>query len=292
MSSFYRGKIILTGEHSVVYGHPAVLANLNLGITCAVKEGVLNETQKQDRYLQYILQIFAKLAQLSKIQIAIKIESNLPQQSGLGSSAVFATAIFSELAKFYNYSLNNDRLYNLVLEAENFIHGHSSGADPSIVVYGGLIVFKQGKIKAISNKALINQSFFLVNSGEASETTGEMVKKVADQKSNQKILQKIGVLSQQMINDLRIGTFDPSLLNQNQFLLEQIGIVGFRAQKIISKLQKLEAFCKITGAGGIKTGSGYILAWHKNPQKFKKELEAMGLEFFQTQIGIDYEKNN
>jgi len=292
MSSFYRGKIILTGEHSVVYGYPAVLANLNLGITCTVKEGNLSQEQKEDQYLQYILQIFAKLVQLPKLQIAIKIESNLPQQSGLGSSAVFATAIFSELAKFYNYSLNNDRLYNLVLEAENFIHGHSSGADPSIVVYGGLIVFKQGKIKTISNKALIDQSFFLINSGEASETTGEMVKKVADQKSNQKILQKIGFLSQQMINDLKIGKFDPNLLNQNQFLLEQIGIVGLKAQKIISKLQKLEAFCKITGAGGIETGSGYILAWHKNPQKFKKALETMGLEFFQTQIGIDYEKNN
>lgn len=292
MSSFYRGKIILTGEHSVVYGHPAVLANLNLGITCAVKEGVLNETQKQDRYLQYILQIFAKLAQLSKIQIAIKIESNLPQQSGLGSSAVFAATIFSELAKFYNYSLNADRLYNLVLEAENFIHGRSSGADPSIVVYGGLIAFNQGKIEFLSKQGLIDKTFFLINSGSASETTGEMVKKVADQQSNQKILQKIGLLSRQMINNLKIGVFDPNLLNQNQFLLEQIGVVGEKAREIIVELQKQGTFCKITGAGGIKTGSGYILAWHENSQKLKKELETMNLEFFQTQIGINYEKNS
>lgn len=292
MSSFYSGKVILTGEHSVVYGHPAVLANLNLGITCNIKEGALNETQKQDRYLQYILKIFAKLAQLSKIQVAIQIESNLPQQSGLGSSAVFAATIFSELAKFYNYSLNADRLYNLVLEAENFIHGRSSGADPSIVVYGGLIAFNQGKIEFLSKQGLIDKTFFLINSGSASETTGEMVKKVADQQSNQKILQKIDLLSRQMINNLKIGVFDPNLLNQNQFLLEQIGVVGEKAREIIVELQKQGTFCKITGAGGIRTGSGYILAWHENPQKLKKELETMNLEFFQTQIGINYEKNS
>lgn len=292
MSSFYSGKIILTGEHSVVYGHTAILANLNLGITCTVKEGVLSEDQKQDEYLQHILKIFYKHAQLPKINVSIKIESNLPEKSGLGSSAAFAAAVFSELFKFHNYSLNADRLYNLVLEAENFIHGRSSGADPAIIVYGGLIAFSQGKVKSISNKALKNQSFFLINSGIASESTGEMVKKVADKNSNQKIVLKIAALSQKMLEDLNAGNFNPSLLNENQDLLQQIGVVGHKAQEVIKQLQNKGAFCKITGAGGIKSGSGCILAWHENNQEFEQNLEKMGLEFFKTQIGAAYEKNS
>jgi len=292
MSSFYSGKVILTGEHSVVYGHTAILASLNLGITCAIKEGILSEEQKQDQYLQHILEIFYKHAQLPKMSVAIEIESNLPQKSGLGSSAAFAAAVFSELFKFHNYSLNADRLYNLVLEAENFIHTKSSGADPAIVVYGGLIAFSQGKVEQISNKAFTNQSFFLINSGEASETTGEMVQKVANEPNNQKTLQKIGNLSQKMLNDLQSGVFNPKLMDENQNLLEQIGVVGQKAQGIIQELQNRGAFCKITGAGGVKTGSGYILAWHEDPQKFKINLQKMGLEFFQTQLGVIYEKNN
>jgi len=292
MSSFYRGKVILTGEHSVVYGHTAILASLNLGITCAIKEGILSEEQKQDQYLQHILEIFYKHAQLPKMSVAIEIKSNLPEKSGLGSSAAFAAAIFSELFKFHNYSLNSDRLYNLVLEAENFIHGRSSGADPAIIVYGGLIAFNQGKVKPISNKALTNQSFFLINSGEASETTGEMVQKVANELNNQKTLSKIGNLSQKMLNDLQVGVFNPKLMDENQDLLEQIGVVGQKAQGIIQELQTQGAFCKITGAGGFKSGSGYILAWHENPQEFKTNLQKMGLEFFQTQLGVIYEKNS
>lgn len=294
MSSFYSGKVILSGEHSVVHGHTAILANLNLGITCTVKEGVLSQEQRQDQYLQHILEIFSKYAQLplSTINVSIKIESNLPQKSGLGSSAAFAAAVFSELFKFYNYSLNADRLYNLVLEAENFIHGRSSGADPSIVVYGGLVAFSQGKVEFLSNKSLINQSFFLINSGEASESTGEMVQKVADKSNNQEILQEIGSLSQKMLDDLKTGDFNPSLLNKNQDLLEQIGVVGQKAREIIKQLRNYGAFCKITGAGGIQAGSGYILAWHQEPQKFKDILEGMGLDYFQTQIGVAYEKGH
>lgn len=294
MSSFYSGKVILTGEHSVVYGHTAILANLNLGITCTVKEGALSQDQNQDQdqYLQHILQIFYQHAQLPQMSLAIEIDSNLPVKSGLGSSAAFAAAVFSELFKFHNYSLNADRLYNLVLEAENFIHGRSSGADPSIVVYGGLIAFNQGKVEQISNKALINQSFFLINSGEANESTGEMVKKVATESNNQETLQKIGSLSQEMLHDLQIGVFKPELLDKNQNLLEQIGVVGQKAQDIIRQLRKKGAFCKITGAGGVKTGSGYILAWHEDPQKFRKNLEKMDLDFFQTQLGVIYEKES
>ncbi len=296
MSSFYSGKVILTGEHSVVYGHTAILANLNLGITCTVKEGALsqdqNQDQDQDQYLQRILQIFYQHAQLPQMPLAIEIDSNLPVKSGLGSSAAFAAAVFSELFKFHNYSLNSDRLYNLVLEAENFIHTKSSGADPAIVVYGGLIAFSQGKIKPISNKALINQSFFLISSGEASESTGEMVQKVAAESNYQETLQKIGSLSQEMLHDLQNGVFNPELLEENQNLLGQIGVVGQKAQEIIRQLREKGAFCKITGAGGVKTGSGYILAWHKDPQKMKANLAKLGLEYFQTQLGVIYEKES
>ena len=68
MSSFYRGKIILTGEHSVVHGYSAILASLDLGVSCTAKEGNLEEAQKLDPYLQHLLQIFSKMTKIKEIK--------------------------------------------------------------------------------------------------------------------------------------------------------------------------------------------------------------------------------
>jgi len=285
MARFYKGKIILTGEHSVVYGYHAILASLKLGVSCLIEEGCLSEQQKNDSYLQYILKVFSQFSQTQDFKISLKIDSNLPIKSGLGSSAAFAAAVFSELCKFYKYPLSVDQLYQLVFKAENFVHGLSSGADPSTVVYGGLIIFKNGRIKQLKTSVLRNKTFFLINSGVASESTGEMVTKVAKDQSNRKNLAKLGALSKTILNNLEKDCFNPQLLNENQLLLEQIGVVGQQARQLIKRLQQLSASCKVTGAGGIKTGSGYILAFHEEPEKFEKNLKNMNLDYFKTQLG-------
>ncbi len=286
MSSFAPGKVILTGEHSVVAGQTAILASLNLGVKATIRVGVLNHHQQQDLYLQHLIALFAKAIDQKVPSFGLKVESSLQEKSGLGSSAAFAAAVLKELAHFCNHPLNLDQLYKLVLEAENFIHGKSSGADPSIVVYEGLIAFRRGIFTRISTAALNKRVFFLIDSGAAKESTGEMVAKVASQVRNQKILHQIGDLSQKMLIDLENGHFDPGLLNENQLFLEELGVVGNVARQIIRKLQQLGAFCKITGAGGVATGSGYILAFHEDAPTFEKELQNWGWPFLRTKLGI------
>ena len=74
-------------------------------------------------------------------------------------------------------------------------------------------------------------------------------------------------------------------MNENQALLEEIGIIADSVKDTIRQLQKLGAFCKITGAGGLKSGSGFILAFHQNEANFEQNLKNMGLSFFKTQLG-------
>lgn len=284
-TSFFPGKVILTGEHSVVYGNLAILASLDLGKSCRVSVGELSLKQKNDAYLQHLLQIAARILGKKDLTLALEINSTLPTKSGLGSSAALAAAVLWAASNFFGRELTKAELYQLVLEAENFIHGRSSGADPSIVVYGGLLVFQSGKITQLKTDILSKHAFFLINSGAASESTGEMVNLVKRQVNFQQIVKQIAALSLNMFENLQKGRFKPELLSQNQILLEELGVVGTVAREIIAKLQTLGARAKITGAGGVKSGSGYILATHHDPAFFVRQLNSMKLDFFEVKLG-------
>lgn len=292
MSSFYPGKVILTGEHSVVFGQPAVLASLSRGVTATVQAGQLDQEQQDDRYLQHLIKIFQDSTKQKNLSFALQVNSDLPIQSGLGSSAAFAAAVLGALAEFYQYPLDQEQLYQLVWQAENFIHGRSSGADPSIVVRGGLQVFKNGQVKQITSPSLAKETFFLIDSGLAVESTGEMLAKVASSSNHLEVVAQIGMLSEKIISDLEQDSFYPEVFKQNQKLLEELGVVGERAKKIIKQLQEFGTAAKITGAGGLKQGSGYILAWHHDQEAFTQFLEQEKLSFFTTKFLIkSYAKN-
>lgn len=283
--AFFPGKLILTGEHSVVFGNLAILASLDLGVTCRVSEGDLSAEQKNDQYLAYVLKLCKNLLNQFDLKAAININSTLPVKSGLGSSAAFAAAVLSAVTEFYGLNLDQSTLYSQVVEAENFIHGRSSGADPAGAVYGGLIAFKNGEISKLDSKALSDQVFFLINSGVTAESTGEMINLVKNKAGIMETIEKISVLSQKFQSDLENGRFDHSLIDQNQDLLENLGIVGEKAKQMIETLKGLGAHCKVTGAGGLKGGSGYILAIHQDSRFFASKLKELNIEYFETKLG-------
>ena len=143
ITTFAPGKIIISGEHSVVHGQPALITTIDKGIEISLNDQKMAQEWQQDRYLQQILQIWQKDYPDFSINFNFAVVSNLPQKSGLGSSAAFASAVFQSLAKWQQVTLSLERLFELVKQAENFIHVTSSGVDPAAVVYGGFLKFQR-----------------------------------------------------------------------------------------------------------------------------------------------------
>lgn len=288
-TGFATGKLILSGEHSVVYGAPAIVTALDSGIRALVQTSsqlsTHNQkmTRTQGEYLDHILSLFSQEFGVDTKDLFVFTESQLFSRSGQGSSAAFAAAVFRALANYFSFTLTTSKLFELTFLAEKYIHGNPSGIDPFAVVYGKTHLFQKQtegyKKKPLSVKKPI--TFVLLHSGQASETTGQMVELVASKYSEsarKSMVSKMGELTHKTAQSLRDGTFSGDLLDQNQAYLEELGVVGSRAQKMITEVQKIGGNAKITGAGGVATGSGWVLAYAPDISKLQRLAEQKGWE--------------
>jgi mevalonate kinase len=216
--------------------------------------------------------------------IQVKIESDLPIGSGLGSSAAVAAATIKAVREYLGKPINNDELFKLTMECEKLAHGNPSGLDPATVIYGGLIAFTKGQPFERLN-ILKPIELLLVNTGKPTESTKEMIELVAININKDEIIDQIGDLTIKFKNLLESGQDISTALNQNGLLLEELGVVGTKAIMLSKEIRNLGGSVKIAGAGGVKTGSGMMIVMAPDYTKIKKLLDNKQIDYFETTIG-------
>lgn len=280
------GKVILAGEHAVVYGEPALVATV--GLRCRVKirwiekKQILIEDEYEDVSLAR-LAVEASLEKRNQLSKGVKVEisSELPIGGGLGSSAAMGTAIVWSLLKDYP-EVSKDRVVKLVEDKQ---HKNSSGLDQAIVKEGGVMRYQKGVgFKKLKKKNW--PEFLLIDSGKPVEGTGEMVAMVREKKRKYgEVFKRIGEISEQ---------WQEEKIKENQRLLEEIGVVGGEAKKMIREIEGIGGMAKISGAGGVKEGSGILLGFHEEIERLKRLVERKRWKYYQVKLGVEgvrYEKN-
>ncbi|MBI2018110.1 mevalonate kinase [Candidatus Daviesbacteria bacterium] len=267
------GKIHLLGEHAVVYGKPAVLAAIDLRVHVKISPSRHADLNKESDSLKKIIEpIVKKELKIKKIPpYDLKILSEIPVGSGLGSSAAVSSAYIAAILSFLNVKWNLELVNNLAYEAEKVFHGNPSGADNFVVVYGGVVWFhKQTEPVKLSSQI---KQFMLIDSGKPVESTKEMVEKVRIKLQESRIeVQKIFDDQERLVKELVVALKDGnqnqliSIIRQGEKNLESLGVVGRKAQNIIRLVEKTGGVAKISGAGGVKSGSGMLLCYHPHPK--------------------------
>ncbi|MHA1202182.1 MAG: mevalonate kinase [Candidatus Heimdallarchaeaceae archaeon] len=229
------GKIILFGEHSVVYGHPAIVTAINLRTKCMVTKSsqkevqlsifsdyslnapstglkrkyIMNKEQKEfieqdSKYEQpvnlayyFITEKVLSLSTSNK-HPHIHIHSEIPPGIGLGSSAANSVASLASLSAFMELEFSMKELNELAFEAEKIIHGNPSGVDNTISTYGGIQFYKEKKFSQLNIPDFLSY-VVIVNSG-IPRNTKTYVEKVAksleeDTTKYRNILEEIGELT-------------------------------------------------------------------------------------------------
>lgn len=277
------GKVILSGEHAAVYGEPAVAASVNLEIAAQLQMGV-----EQSPFLQNLFVLFQKKYQKQTTQFSVDLTGDLPIGSGLGSSAAIAHAVFRALAAYFQINISDDDMIALIQESERFAHGHPSGLDAATVVKKGVIQFQRHgekfQVTPLPTTILQDKIFFLIQSGRPAESTKKMIE-VVRSKQNARAIKEIGQITRQVIKNFENNHFDMAWVPANEKYLEELGVVGQKAQEMIDELEHMGAVAKVTGGGGYQHGSGMILTYHDDYEKLENFLRNKTWQYFMVHLG-------
>ena len=289
------GKIILSGEHAVVYGYPGFYAATSLRMNVELHKGTrkLDKTSFADYAFNKALLSFGIK---DNINYSFKVNSRIPIGSGMGSSASLAVCMSALAQKLSQKEFNLEEINKVAYEIEKKQHGKPSGGDNTIVTYGGFVWYRKEaenlKVFSKINPKKSISNLFIINSGTPKETTGEMVSLVREKYEKnpvtiKKIFNHIESCSKGFLK-LVLGEENielKDLISLNERYLEELGVVSQETKELISLLEKKKAFVKISGAGGSSHGSGILLVYHKNPESLKNFVKSKKLDMIPVSLG-------
>jgi len=266
------GKIILFGEHFVVYENRAILGAINkyatvtsektntdnilisssLGQSSIQKDEDVSNVEKKFRPFFYIAKQVIEKNNFDK-GISIKIESEIPIGAGLGSSSACCVAAAASILDLFNNANEKDVL-ELAIGAEKTIFPNTSGADCTVSVYGGIIEYQ--KEKGFSKVDTENVFNFLIIDSEQVHSTDKVVERVKKFKNdNTNVFRELCIEEERLVTKALESMKDNDLktigkcMAQNQMFLEQIGVSNDQLLSITKEIEKVTFGAKITGAG-------------------------------------------
>jgi mevalonate kinase len=268
------GKIILFGEHAVVYARPAIavpvtqlwakaslMKNETLGFRIIApdleRDYYLADAHPNDPLVAIIEATLQKLARPIPDGIQLHVSATIPLGRGLGSGAAVSTAIVRALAKFYDHSLSPIEISTLVYEVEKLHHGTPSGIDNTVIAFEQPVYFIRGRpIQHIKTK----HSFTLViaDTGIIAPTHqvvgGVRARWQADSSRYEGYFDEIGAIAQHakmIIEQGRIGVSAlGKLMNENQEILTTIGVSSPALAHLVEVARQAGAMgAKLSGAG-------------------------------------------
>ncbi|WP_225362915.1 mevalonate kinase [Apilactobacillus quenuiae] len=284
-------KIILMGEHSVVYNQPAIALpipkiELKIKIKEIDKDQILNSKyyigpiQKVPNDLLGIKNLVNTiLKKINKTDAAfeMKISSDIPSERGMGSSAATSIAIIRALYNYFDTSISKEELLKLSDVEETITHGNPSGLDSATTGSDNPVWFIRNNTLEEINFNL-NATLVIADSGIKGRTDIAInyVKQqlINDNKKTQASINKIGRLVTKARKDIENNNPEELgiLMSENQKELNNLKISN-------SKIDELVEIANINGSLGTKlTGSGLggcIIALARNNHEAELIADAL-----------------
>jgi mevalonate kinase len=295
LSAFGPGKVILLGEHGVVYGHPALVAPLPFGVTAFATPAArcslelpkgLSAVQKKS-----LLAAFARVAQRTgQPPVKVKIQSQLPVSVGLGSSAALSVACARVLFEAAGKKATSNQLVAAALEMETEFHGTPSGVDHTCSAVGSLIKYKKkqgevvGKAQRISSRRPVRVLVAIVGERTGTRATVAALRQRRERWKGRydRLFRDIAAVVEEGTAAVQAGDLEAlgDAMNVNHGLLAALGLSSLKIDDMVYRLRAQGALgAKLTGAGG---DGGAVIALFPDPAAVVGRLSLAGVQCFAT----------
>ena len=286
------GKIILMGEHSVVYSYPAIAMPFaaaeitaqvtpgqydTVSIDCPYITGPMPDWPDHLDNLKAAILLSFETMKRPVEPLHLVINSTIPVERGMGSSAAVAVAIIRALYAYYQEDLDDQALYFIANQAEVIAHGSTSGIDTLMCSNDQPIIYAKGKKTHWFHLNL--DAYLIVADTGLKGQTKLAVEGVAQLKAKapdrvQKIMENIGQIVRQakLAIDRKDAVQLGRLMTYNQYHLNLLGVSNETIDRLVNAAWLAGALgAKLTG-GGL---GGCVIALADTPQIANQVAQAM-----------------
>jgi hydroxymethylglutaryl-CoA reductase len=299
------GKVIVLGEHAVVYGRHAIAAPIPLAVQARVRDrddgvhlviprwGIEHQLQRdparRQSYEKPAALILEKLG-LQDRSLQIEVFPNVPRAMGLGGSAALAVAIIRALDAHYALGLSAEEINSLAFEGEKLAHGQPSGIDNAVATYGRFLCFRSGEPPLIREIRPARPLPLVIGMSGVESLTARMVARVRAARERhprlyERIFDDIDTVALEGVEAIEGGDLARlgELMNVCQGLLNSLQVSSWEIEELVQIARDHGALgAKVTGGGG---GGSMIALCPDGSGKVVKAMQVAGYRAIEVVIG-------
>lgn len=302
------GKIILLGEHSVVYGRHAIAAPIPLNIRAEIRpqaeqidlliprwgvEMRLSEPEGSISSLHASITLITERLGVADRGMRIDVFPRVPRANGLGASAALAVAVIRAMARCFAIQISEREISNLAFDVEKIAHGTPSGIDNTLATFGRPILFRKQQPTArpeIRDLATPQAIPVVIGLSGVATLTAQTVGNVrtAWQRNPgryEAIFDQIDDLARAGVDALARGDISElgELMNIDHGLLNALQVSSPEIEELVEIARRNGALgAKLTGGGG--GGAMIAVAEPERIQAIASAMRAAGYNTFITEI--------